>query len=766
VKDTCILVTTFLRDDMLFRCVESIRQYYPAIKIYVGDNGRPSEEKTRFLAEHNCEHLMVTFDCGVSGVRNESIALIPKLYKYIFIVEDDVVFTKGTVLSKLYKAINDSPRIGIAALMLKLNGDSEQHYEGTHWIEGNTKYVRKLKEPIEWQEAAGGVKYCYCDLALNVFLMRRAVWDAVKWDAQFKTALEHADFFCSLKYKLVHGKVEERKKPWRVVYVPSVWANHAVGEETDEYKKFRRRTVGFQLFAAKWGIKYSDSEYNNGILDLETYGQAATGAFDSPRDRLLTDVCETLDRLGLKWWLNSGSCLGAIREKGFIGHDTDLDFGIAPGQDDRWNEIQSAFMEKGFALYRAWVWRDVKAELSFKRDDIKVDLFFYRHCGDGERVWFGAFGPDTLGHWGAFMRFVPRTYPARLFEKPRQIYLRGQKCYVPNPPEEYLVCQYGEDWKTPKRDWQYWIDNKAIDYDFLRVLESGGATTVTALAPESAPAPGEAKPPEFRSLVIKIGRPAPKNEPIAIGIKTFMRTPLLYKTLAAIEQNVKLPYRLYIADDGPVDDEKRWRYQRLKNNGHVVIELPFNSGISVGRNAIVRAATEPFVLIQDDDIAPADAECIPRMMAVLDAAPGIGVVSGLIKGEAGEYFASESYAKGLTLDLAPPLLIRTPATRHVERVGENGPLYVLADQVPNFFVARREALAAVKWDDQIRVEYEHMDWFLGLKQTPWKAAVCLDAHAVHYNRVAERDYFTFRNSQSPAHFLGKWKIAKIVSQLG
>jgi GT2 family glycosyltransferase len=701
---------------------------------------------------------MVTFDCGVSGVRNESIALIPKKYKYIFVVEDDVLFTKATVLARLHKALAASPQIGIAAVMLKKNGKDEQHYEGTHWIEGNTKYVRKLKEPIEWQEA-GGVQYCYCDLALNVFLMRRAVWDAVKWDVQFKTALEHADFFCSLKYKLVHGKIEERKKPWRVVYVPSVWANHAVGEETDEYKKFRRRTVGFQLFAQKWGIKYSDSEYNPGVLDLETYGQKAND-FDTPKDRILTDVCETLEGLGLKWWLNSGSCLGAIREKGFIAHDTDLDFGIAPDQEHLWNQIQAAFLEKGFAIYRAWAHKGMAAELTFKRDDIKVDLFFYRAYQD--KVWYGAFGPDELGRWGACMQFVPRVYPARLYETPRVIYLRGQRCYVPDPPEDYLVCQYGEDWKTPKKNWQYWTDNKAIDADFLKTIEAAQAPApvpVPAIAPEvSAPLVPSAE--KRRSGSAKI------EEPIAIGIKTFMRASLLYRTLAAIEKYCPLPYRLYIADDGPINDEKRWRYQRLKNAGHVIIELPFNSGISVGRNAIVRAAGESLILIQDDDIALADAACLPNMLAVLDAAPAIGVVAALVKGESGEYFASENYAKGIRLELAPPLLHRTPMPRRIERIGESGPMYVIADQVPNFFLARREALDAVKWDDQIRVEYEHMDWFLGLQKTQWKAAVCLDARAVHFREIAERDYFTFRNSQSPAHFYGKWGISNIVSQLG
>ena len=249
MKETAVLVTTFLRDDMLFRCIESIRQFYPAIPIFVGDNGRPSEEKTRFLEAHNCKHLMVTFDCGVSGVRNESLALIPRSYKYIYICEDDIVFTKATALSKLRKVLDSSPRMGIASGMLKYADDKEQHYEGIHWIDGDTKYVRKLLNP-EWQEA-DGIKFCLCDLVLNVFMIRRAVWEKIKWDSQFKTALEHADFFISQKYRLVDGKPIERKRPWKIAYIPEVWAYHKMGPESPEYMRYRNRPIGFQLFAKK-----------------------------------------------------------------------------------------------------------------------------------------------------------------------------------------------------------------------------------------------------------------------------------------------------------------------------------------------------------------------------------------------------------------------------------------------------------------------------------------------------------------------------------
>ena len=33
---------------------------------------------------------------------------------------------------------------------------------------------------------------------------------------------------------------------------------------------------------------------------------------------------------------------------------------------------------------------------------------------------------------------------------------------VPNKPERYLAYRYGENWKVPKQDYDYMIDDKSI----------------------------------------------------------------------------------------------------------------------------------------------------------------------------------------------------------------------------------------------------------------------------------------------------------------
>ena len=40
-------------------------------------------------------------------------------------------------------------------------------------------------------------------------------------------------------------------------------------------------------------------------------------------------ISEILENLKIKWWLDAGTCLGAIRDNGFMDHDTDTDIGLA-----------------------------------------------------------------------------------------------------------------------------------------------------------------------------------------------------------------------------------------------------------------------------------------------------------------------------------------------------------------------------------------------------------------------------------------------------
>jgi len=862
MKDTAVLVTTFLRDELLFRCIKSIRRYYPDIPIFVGDNGKSNLEKKNFCSEHQCMLFELPFDLGVGGTRNETLKRIPSKYRYIAIVEDDIIFTESTKLESWKRILDSEKEVGIVGGLLKWNPGDEQHYEADTWIDNNTHYIKKVESP-EWKCEVGGIKYFLCDLILNVFMMKRSVWEVVKWDPQFKTALEHSDFFLRLKYRshknhmpmFRNGKLVPRKRPIKVAYSPDVWMYHRNFPQTAEYNQYRRRPVGWQLFGDKWRIGFCNSSFNS----INPVSFKDRDSSYNAKDKNLELAIRILEGHGCKWWLEAGTCLGVVRNRSFINHDPDIDIGLPAEHLKLWDVFIEEFKSVGFELYKEWEYKGKRMELSFTRSGVKLDLFFFFR--KGAWCWHGAFGPDENGRWGENMVFLPHVFSAGLFENLQEIAFRGKRCFVPNPPERYLTERYGPRWTVPDPDYKYWRDCRAIDRNFfkknktvfiggvwdffhyghLNILEKsktlGSKLIVGVLTDEAAerykPRPfvpfeqrlkvmkslktidrvikqNDTDPtedlkkldinPDYlvhgddwdscpgekyvracggklvilpytkgisstlikKEIRVKTPRPKLRGDVFAIGIKTFLREKTLFKTLDAIEEHFPYPYKLYIADDGTVTDGKAGRYRELEEAGHQIIRLPFDSGISAGRNATVKRVGEKYVLIIDDDIRLVDSESVKKMLSILEEDGSLGLVSGVLEEENGYPYGGEEYCRGLRFEVRDGFLLRWPANSTIHSV--NGSSYRTADQVVNFFLAKKELFYDILWDGKIKVGWEHIDFFLALAKTRWKAAVCLDAKAIHARPEHDFTYNQHRCSMVSQYFLQKHGINGVLNR--
>ena len=879
--DVAVIVTTFMRDKSMFRTVKTIRKFYPTIDIILADNGHPTPEKSAFAESYDCQLVEVPFDSGVTVTRNAGVrALDKRRHAYVVIVEDDIGFTTATDFGAWRAVLDAEPEVGVAGGLLRLltehAGESEQHYEATLEISADdrTAYLRKIEAP-EWKKTRSGVRYHFADIVLNVFMARRATLDAHPWDENIKSAPEHCDWFFGLKYRA------PATVPRRVVYCPDVALVHfrdLAGFVDEDYKAYRQRPGAFRHFADKWGVDYYWNSWHprwgmENPQRLLEYVEASTGG----RRCVFTAVAKALDQLKLKWWLEAGTCLGAIREKDFIGHDPDIDVGVWTDDVPRTAEqITGLLRDAGFTLYHQWAHEGRITELSFTKAEVKVDVFFF-YERDG-LAWHGAFGPENDIGTGGYTRFLPHIFSLDLFRDLKTVEFAGLHVKVPNPPERYLVERYGTDWKTPNRDYKYWTDCRAVAPKFftpeaatvyiggvwdvfhhghLNILErcrSLGHRLVVGVLTDEAAEAYKARPlipeaerlrivralrvvdeaalqhhqdptddlaaaglePDYlvhgsdwdfvpgadyvrahggrtvflpytsgvSSTLLKLGggsgtgkgghvvrRPMAATGGIeyAVGIKTFMRERTLERTVAAFRARMTSPCRLYICDDsGKKSDRKLALYGDLRREGATIIERPFDTGLAAGRNAIVKAATEPYVLITDDDVALDDQAALDRMRAVLDARPDIGLVAALVSYEQGGPFASAGYARGLRLERIGRLLKRSPMAGTYEKapmMDGTDTLYVVADQVPNCFLARRELFEDVRWDDRIKVEYEHADFFLQMMTGgKWKAAVAVEAGATHFRSEPDMEYERHRRAYSSAYFKQKWAVDNVINQ--
>jgi glycerol-3-phosphate cytidylyltransferase len=870
--DTAIIVTTFLRDASLVRTIQTIRKFYPLIDIIVADNGHPTPEKTAWMETYGCQYVTVPFDSGVTVTRNAGVRALSPRHKYAVIVEDDIGFSSQTDLSKWRTVLDAEPTVGVVGGLLRVitdyAGEYEQHYEATLEINADdrTAYLRKIDKP-EWK-THGGTRYHFSDIVLNVFMARRAVLDGHPWDENIKSAPEHCDWFFGLKYRTPDLATRG------VVFVPDVSLVHFkdVSALLDEnYKAYRGRPGAFAYFGEKWDV---DNYWNSwhpkwGIENpqlLRTYAEIST----QTRKNVFTSAAKILDLMGVKWWLEAGTCLGAIREKNFIGHDPDIDVGV---WTDNVRGVADDLIERmrrdNFTVAHEFEYQGELFELSFVKADVKIDVFFFFERNG--LAWHGAFGPENENGTGEYNVFLPHVFTLSLFKDLREIDFVGLRVKVPNPPEQYLTERYGPNWQAPDKAYRYWTDCRAVARKFmnpeaatvyiggvwdvfhhghLNILERckalGGKLIVGVLTDDGAAAyksrplipeaerlriikslrivdeaiPQHAQDPTddlrandikpdylvhgddwdfvpggdycranggmtiilphtegISSTLIKLGgdvRKMPRMVPAggveyAIGISTFMRERTMIRTVQAFQKNITEPFKLYVADDsGKKSDRKLAFFQDLRKHGAAILDKPFDVGLSAKRNAIVREVQEPFVLITDDDVCLDDNDALLKMRAVLDARPDIGLVAALIHNETGGAFSTENYVRGLRLEQVGGMLKRTPMGGAYEKApmaGGGESLFLIADQIPNCMLCRREVFDSVKWDDRIKIEAEHISFFLDLRKAgKYKAAVAVEATATHFRSEPDLEYERYRRSYSWAYMKSRYGIDTIVNQ--
>lgn len=129
----------------------------------------------------------------------------------------------------------------------------------------------------------------------------------------------------------------------------------------------------------------------------------------------------------IKYGLIAGTLLGAVREGDFISHDEDIDLFFLEEQRCELLDLLPLMREIGFEVARY----DRRGLLSIIRKGEYMDLYFFKELCDGIRHCCGWCIPEV---------FLMKT---------TTIEFKGRDYVVPFDYEDYLVYQYGNNWRTP-----------------------------------------------------------------------------------------------------------------------------------------------------------------------------------------------------------------------------------------------------------------------------------------------------------------------------
>ena len=164
-------------------------------------------------------------------------------------------------------------------------------------------------------------------------------------------------------------------------------------------------------------------------------------------DKLFRDVITVLNKNRVKYWLDYGTLLGAIREGDWISSDFDIDIGIYYPKGDA--NLYKDLCKIGITLDIDYF--DVKGKGFPRKSNIlinsycnrfaKLEIMPYYKTGDNyckltQQREDGIYGAET---------------PAKFFDKLNTYFFKGMYVKIPSEVDEYLKFLYG-DWKTPRMD--------------------------------------------------------------------------------------------------------------------------------------------------------------------------------------------------------------------------------------------------------------------------------------------------------------------------
>ena len=173
------------------------------------------------------------------------------------------------------------------------------------------------------------------------------------------------------------------------------------------------------------------------------------------------EIKRVCDENGIDYFLDSGSLLGAVRHKGFIPWDDDMDFGMLREDYDRFLKIAPEKLRPEFRLQtwdddpffpmpfckvckRGTLFLEPVAQFSQARKELFVDVFPYNNYPDARfaraRVKFGCkFLRDLLNLKCGYATWASRKGLDRLWRRAKTLPLRVLSLFV---SKRFLISRF------------------------------------------------------------------------------------------------------------------------------------------------------------------------------------------------------------------------------------------------------------------------------------------------------------------------------------
>ncbi len=175
---------------------------------------------------------------------------------------------------------------------------------------------------------------------------------------------------------------------------------------------------------------------------------------------------------------------------------------------------------------------------------------------------------------------------------------------------------------------------------------------------------------------------------ITLIIKTFERPYALKRLISSIQRRYA-SIKIIVVDDSkqPVDIE-----------GVELIKLPYDSGISAGRNAALARCQTPYFLLLDDDFVFSHRQRLSSLCAYMKTHDEVDIMGGRCI-DLPMHIKHHFHDHGISKDLPAKIAIGN-------RIGG----MEVVDKVQNYFIGRTETIRTHQWNPALKIA-EHTEFF-------------------------------------------------------
>ena len=240
-----ICITTFLRDNLLYKTLQTIVDNYTKdCIVLVADEGYADDEKNinidYFKSQIPLEYYRLPFFCGISTARNFLVNKAnEKNIPYILIGADSIQFTTNYNFDNIINFLETDINNGIVGFNLF----NYATWRGTiNLIEGQHFY---MDIPDKAPFVHNNLNLIPVEMCSNFFLAKTKVLLDNKWDDELKL-MEFEDFFWRLK----------TKTNYKVFFTSDIQGRY-IHNRTKEYEEYRNlaNSQFDKLVCQKYGLK-------------------------------------------------------------------------------------------------------------------------------------------------------------------------------------------------------------------------------------------------------------------------------------------------------------------------------------------------------------------------------------------------------------------------------------------------------------------------------------------------------------------------------